>query len=65
MRAQHVDQPGAAHLRRDDLRRQRDARQQPGELAAGLRKVPPLLFQDVLLDGLQVQVRHGSDTIDE
>ena len=38
-RAEDVDQPGPADLRGDDLGGQRDAGQQPGELAAGLRMI--------------------------
>src|SRR5262249_60728934 len=57
--AQDVGQPGAAPLVGDDLGRQGDARQQPGNLAAGVRVVPPLLLQDVLLRGHQGGVGHG------
>jgi hypothetical protein len=50
VRSQQIPQPGAAHLGLDQFRGQRDPRQQPGKLAGRAGK-PPLLLQDVLLDG--------------
>ena len=49
--AQQVAQARPADTGRDHLGRQRDPRQQPGELARGLRVVAPLFLVNVLLDG--------------
>ena len=48
--ADDVEQAGAGDLGLDHLGGQRDAGEQPGELAGGLRRMAPLLLQDVVLD---------------
>ena len=61
VRAQQIAQSGAADLSLDQLCRQRDTGQQPRELA-GRPREPPLLLQDMLLDGHDrpvVQSRQG------
>ena len=49
--ARDIGQPGPADLIGNDFGRQRDAREKPGELAAGGRTKPALLFENMLLDG--------------
>ena len=52
--AENVRQPRPANLAAIDLRRQRDSRQQPRKLAARLRKMPPLLFDECAAGRLRV-----------
>ncbi len=61
--AQNVRQAGAAHFGFDQLRGQRDAGYQPGELARRTRK-PALFAQDVLLDGNDRFVNQLRRTLD-
>src|ERR1700733_1921819 len=57
--ADHVDKPCPANLGGDDFRGQRDPREQPGKLAAGMRVDPFLLLLDVLLNGKKSVALHG------
>jgi hypothetical protein len=57
--ARHANDAGqtrAPHLRRDNLRGQGNAREQPRELSACLRVVAALLLKNVLLDREQLQM---------
>jgi hypothetical protein len=47
--SQDIDESGASNLRCDDFRRQSDAGEEPGKIAAGVRMNPLLLLLNVLL----------------